>query len=207
MNNKVDLPIVLIGGGGHASVLADILIRQERNIIAIISPQNVNQRCVLSTISHYKKDEDVLSFNPKEVLLVNGIGMMPKSNLKRTINEYFLSLGYSYESVIADSATISPYSIIKEGVQILQTAVVQAGATIGAHSIVNTGAIVEHDCSIGEYNHLAPKSLLCGQVKTEPDVFIGANSTVINNLTLKRNSIIAAGSVMRNNVDENSINF
>ncbi|WP_318401306.1 acetyltransferase [Photobacterium leiognathi] len=207
MNDEVNLPIVMIGGGGHASVLAEILLNQGRNILAVISPEDISQRPVFEGISVLQQDKDILKFDKEKILLVNGIGMMPKSGFKQKINEYFLSLGYKFETVIADSAHISTNAVIESGAQILHAAIVNTGAKVGAHSIVNTASVIEHDCDIGAYNHLAPRSLLCGQVKTGINVFVGANATVINNISIGKDSVVGAGCTIRKKIDNNLIAY
>lgn len=197
----------MIGGGGHASVLADILVSQGREILAVVSPDDIRQRSVFKEMTQLRNDDDVFAFHKNEVLLVNGIGMMPKSDVKRKINEYFLSLGYQFETVIADSAFVSSKSIIEPGAQILPMAIVQTGATVGRHSVVNTGALVEHDCCIGAYNHIAPKATLCGQVKTEDNVYIGAGSTVIQGISIGRGSIVGAGASINQSLEVNTIAY
>lgn len=205
MSDEVNLPIVMIGGGGHASVLAEILLTQGKDILAVISPEDVSQRSVFKGISILEKDEDILRFDKGKILLVNGIGMMPKSGFKKKINEYFLSLGYQFETVIADSAFISPFSKIETGAQILPMAIIQTGATVGCHSIINTGALVEHDCKIGAYNHIAPKATLCGQVTTGKDTYIGANATIIQSLELGEGAVVGAGSIVTQSLNARSV--
>lgn len=207
MSDEVNLPIVMIGGGGHASVLAEILLGQGRDIIAVVSPADVSQRSVLKGITILEKDEDILKFHKDKVLLVNGIGMMPKSVFKQKINEYFLSLGYQFETIIAESAFISPFSKIETGVQILPMAIIQTGATVGRHSIINTGALVEHDCKIGAYNHIAPKATLCGQVETKENVYVGAGSTVIQGISIGCGAIVGAGASLTQSLEEKAIAY
>ena len=79
------LPIVMIGSGGHASVLAEILFQQGREIIAVISLEDMSESSVFKGIKHLRNDSDILTFNKDQILLVNGIGMMPRSNLKKIL--------------------------------------------------------------------------------------------------------------------------
>lgn len=207
MNDKDNLPIVMIGGGGHASVLAEILLLQRRKVLAVIAPEGVHKNNIFKGAAILRKDDDVLRFKKDKVLLVNGIGMRPQSNLKKKINEYFLSLGYNFETVIADSAYVSPFAQIEIGVQVLPMAIIQAGAIVGSHSIINTACLVEHDCRIGAYNHIAPKATLCGQVETNEGVYIGAGSTVIQGLSIGDGSIVGAGACLTNSLGPNTIAY
>ncbi|BCK22163.1 TPA: acetyltransferase [Vibrio cholerae] len=189
-------PLILIGGGGHASVLADILLGQRRDIVAVISPNDLSSRAVFTGLVHLTQDEEVKRFSPDSVYLVNGIGMLPRSTLRQRVNQQFLELGYQFETVIASDAHVSRFATIHSGAQILSGARVQTGAVVGEHTIVNSGALVEHDCQIGAYNHIAPNATLCGDVLTEENVYIGANATVIQGLALEAQSTVGAGAIL-----------
>ncbi|WP_172564941.1 acetyltransferase [Vibrio navarrensis] len=198
-------PLVLIGGGGHASVLADILLGQERDIVAVISPDDLSSRAVFAGLTHLTQDEEVKRFSPESVHLVNGIGMLPRSTLRQRVNQQFLELGYQFETVIASDAHVSRFATIHSGAQILSGARVQTGAVIGEHTIVNSGALVEHDCQIGAYNHIAPRATLCGQVASEAQVFIGAGATILPGINLGQNSIVGAGVTILSHVSTETV--
>lgn len=193
-------PLVLIGGGGHASVLADILIGQGRDIVAVISPDDLSSRAVFAGLTHLTQDEEVKRFLPESVHLVNGIGMLPRSMLRQRVNQQFLELGYQFETVIASDAHVSRFATIHSGAQILSGARVQTGAVIGEHTIVNSGALVEHDCQIGAYNHIAPHAALCGGISSEELVFIGAGAVICPGVSLGRKCIVGAGVTIRSDV-------
>ncbi|PFG45500.1 sugar O-acyltransferase (sialic acid O-acetyltransferase NeuD family) [Vibrio sp. ES.051] len=198
-------PLIVIGGGGHASVLVDILRSQQRAILGVVSPDELTARAAFDGLSHWYQDDAILSFPSDEVKLINGIGALPHSKLRCRLNEYFLTHGYQFETVIAPAASVSPFATIEAGAQILTHAIVQAGAMIGSHSIINTGALVEHDCMIGEYNHIAPRATLCGQVQTEDHVFIGAGATVIQDVHLAEHALVGAGAVVTKHLTANTV--
>jgi sugar O-acyltransferase (sialic acid O-acetyltransferase NeuD family) len=101
------------------------------------------------------------------------------------------------------SAIVSNKTVIKGGSVILANSVLNYGSEIGVSTIVNTGAIVEHDCRIGNFVHLAPGSILCGNVTVGDDAFIGAGAIVKQNIHIGRGAIIGAGSVIIHDVLEN----
>lgn len=200
-------PLVLIGGGGHASVLVDLLRQDKREILAIISPEDISSREVFKGMNHFLSDNDIHKYSPDEVRLVNGVGMLPGSKLRKKIGEYYSSLGYKFETIISKQAIVSEYAKVQEGAQVLNGAIVQAGSQIGRDSIINTGALIEHDTVIGDYNHIGPMAVLCGGVFTKNDVFIGANATVIQGVHLGNQVIVGAGAVVTSSLDSQEVCF
>ncbi|KFB98278.1 putative transferase [Trabulsiella guamensis ATCC 49490] len=193
-------PIVVIGGGGHASVIVDILKQQKRDIAAIISPDDVSGRKVFDNIHVLKCDDDISCFHQNDVVLVNGIGALPGSAIRRKVNEFFKNKGYSFETLVADTAFVSPYAVLFEGVQIFPGAIVQPGVIIHSHSVINTRAVIEHDVELGEYNFVSPGAVVCGQCKTGENVFIGAGATVIQNINLGASSAVMANALVTENL-------
>lgn len=186
-------PLVIIGAGGHATVLLDILKQQNRKVIAYISPDTATNKGLFAGIKHLQKDEDISQFTPEKINLINGIGHMPNSQLRAKIYKKFTELGYQFNGVIADSAIISSKASIASCAQVLAGAIVQVGSVIGANCIINTGAIIEHDTLIGANVHMAPKTLVCGSSKIGQASFVGAGATIINNINVGEYCVVAAG--------------
>lgn len=198
-------PLVVLGAGGHAAVLVDILKQHNAEVLGLISPEPDIHRHVLHGIPHYLQDDDVLKFSPDDIHLVNGLGSLPGSTLRSKLFTKFTALGYRFESVIADSAIISPYAELGHGVQVMPGVIIQAGSVIGANSIINSGAVIEHDCLIGEHNHIAPGVTLSGDVRTEDYVHIGTGAAVIQAIYIGGNTVIGAGACLTKNVKKNSV--
>ncbi len=200
-------PLLIIGAGGHASVLVDILRQQKREILGIVSPEMDVTRKVFQGIQHYSSDDDILNFESESIMLVNGIGSLPKSNLRSKIYDKFVALGFKFSQVVASDAKISDFAELSDGVQVMQGVIIQAGTIVGANTIVNTGAIIDHDCNIGMFNHIAPGVTLSGQVQTEKGVHIGTGASVIQSVSIGKNSVIGAGSTIAKDVAENVVCF
>lgn len=197
--------LVLIGGGGHASVLLDILIQQGHKIAAYVSPEKAGNEALFGNIPWLKRDEDIFSFNPDEVELVNGIGSIPGKSFRSVIFRQLTEKGYHFHSVICQSARISPHVVLQQGVQILSGSIVNVGSFIGENSILNTGCVVDHDCQIGADNHIAPGVTLSGTVKTGVNVHIGTGASVIQAVTIGGNTVVGAGACVTKDVEANKI--
>lgn len=194
-------PLVMLGAGGHAAVLAEILLEQKQPLIAVVAPDPIPANSPLAGLERIASDEQLLStHSPEEVELVNGLGSIPGNNLRWELFKFFSEKGYRFASVISPKANLSSYLELAEGVQIMMGAQVQTNVSIGKNSIINTGAIVEHDCKIGAHNHLAPGVTLSGGVMTASQVHIGTGASVIQNIQIGEQAVIGAGTTVVKNV-------
>lgn len=202
MNNHGYL---IIGGGGHAAALAEILVKQNKLLLGVVAPNVLAKNTIFNGVPHYLQDDDVLTFSVDNVLLVNGIGAMPYQTLREKIYTRFSELGYTFATVIADSAIVSDYATLGEGAQVMNNAVINIGSDIGENTIVNTSVSVDHDCLIGAHSHLAPGTTLSGQVKVESNVHIATGVNIINNITIGAESIIGVGANITKSVNAKSL--
>lgn len=198
---------LIIGGGGHAAALAEILIKQNKPLLGVVAPNILAGHAIFDTVQHYLQDDDVLRFAVDKVLLVNGIGAMPRQTLREKVYTRFNELGYTFATVIADSALVSDYAVLAQGAQIMNNAVINIGSEIGENTIVNTSVSVDHDCTIGAHSHLAPGTTLSGQVKIESNVHIATGSSIINNVTIGCNTIIGVGANITKSIPKYSIAY
>jgi len=198
-------PVVLIGGGGHASVLMDILLSEKREVIAVVSPNDISGRNIFKGAKILHSDDEIFQFSHNDIELVNGIGMVPRSTLRKNITETYLRHGYRFSNVIAKNASVASNVLLREGVQILSGAIVNPGAVIGSHSIINTRAVIEHDCLLGDHCFIGPGAVLCGQVKTGESVFVGAGSIIIPSMMLHNNSMVGAGAILVQSLDSGQV--
>ncbi len=193
MKNK---PVILIGSGGHASVLFEILQLSEIDIIGVVNPNLLKGSKVFNELLVLGEDSEILKYNPSEIELVNGLGPSTDSTKKQTIENEYLSLGYSFATVIHPQAIISSCAEIDEGVQVMAGVIIQFGVKIGKSCVINTGSIIEHDCIVKDYVHIGPGAVICGSVELFENVYIGANSVIIQNIKVRENSIVGAGTTL-----------
>lgn len=191
-------PVLLIGAGGHAKVLLDILLNESANIVGILeqNPTVAN----LYGVPIIGTDETVKNFSPTQIVLVNGIGSATGTALRRRIYDKFTAWGYAFRQVIHSKAIISPRAQLGLGVQIMAGAIVNIGSVIGDDTIINTGASIDHDCRIGAHTHIAPGCVLSGGVTVGANSHIGTGTTVIQDVTIGQNVLIGAGSAVIGNI-------
>ncbi|WP_339670058.1 acetyltransferase [Dasania marina] len=203
MNN----PVVILGGGGHASVLMDILQITGREIIGVVDPALVKGSVLSNGVKVLGDDQEIMTYTANDIELVNGVGSLPGQMLRKSLYQKYQQLGYHFTTLIHPSATIAQAVRLAEGVQLMAGTVVQTGSAIGANTIINTRASVDHDCVIAEHCHIAPGAVLCGDVVIAASVHVGPGATIIQGLSLDEGVTVAAGAVVTKNLCANTIVF
>ena len=70
---------------------------------------------------------------------------------------------------------------------------------------MNTGAVVDHECEIGNGTHLMGGCYLAGRVKIGNFSSIGATATILPDIKVGKFSIIGAGAVVTKDVPDNAV--
>lgn len=199
----MSLPIIVLGAGGHARVLIDALRTRSAAILGIAEADHGKHGQMLFDIPIIGDDEAVLRMAAESVRLVNGIGTVRVSLLRRKLYDNFKSKGYCFATVVHASAIVAPAVVLAEGAQIMAGVVLQTGCRIGENAIINTRVAVDHDCVIGNHVHVSPGATLCGNVVVGEGAHIGAGATVIQGIRIGRNSMVAAGAVVIRDIPDN----
>lgn len=191
MNEK---SVIIIGAGGHAKVLLDILLDTDAKVLGFLDSDASLRGTEIFGIPVLGMDDEIARYSPLEVELVNGIGSVGVVTLRRKIFDKFKDMGFRFRQVIHPSAIISNRATLGEGVQIMAGAVINIGTCIGDDSIINTKASVDHDCNIGRHVHIAPGCTLCGGVSVGDGTMIGTGSSVIQGISIGKRCLVGAGS-------------
>ncbi len=191
--------VIVIGAGGHGTVVADALLAAGRNVLGFTDPNPLLHGSRLLGLPVLGNDDALLLHRAGEVELALGIGTAggaKDATRRRDVQQRLQGLGWRFASVRHPSAVVSAFAHLHVGVQLLAASVVQAGAQVGEGCIVNTAAVVEHDCVLGAYCHVAPRALLCGNVKVGACSHIGAAAVVRQGLSLGAGTVVGAGAVV-----------
>jgi UDP-N-acetylbacillosamine N-acetyltransferase len=182
----------IIGCGGHARSVADILIHVSKEVAIVFIDKNAREG---ETIFNFPiwKEKDFLSTDRAFVALGN--------NEER--NTFIIqNPQLNYISIISKTAHIGIESNVREGAFIGHNAHIGPQSAIGSHCIINNGAIVEHEVSVGNYCHIGPNATISGRSSIGDLVFLGVGSTVIDGISICSNVIIGAGSTIVRNITE-----
>ncbi|MGM9576038.1 MAG: acetyltransferase [Anaerovibrio sp.] len=193
----------MIGSGGHAKVLIDLLKQQDSEIVGITEYDNKKWGKNIYDIPVLGNDEIILSYEQDDISLVNGIGSIGDVNKRKQIYEYFVAKGYHFPRIVHISSVVSSLANLADGVQVLAGVVVNAGVNIGENSIINTNASIDHDVSIGSHVHIAPGVTISGGATIGDCTHIGTGATVIQGVHIGSNVLIGAGAVVVKDIPDN----
>lgn len=204
------LPVIVIGSGGHAAVVADALLAAGAAVLGFTDANPTRHGKLLCGLPVLGTDDVLASHAPAAVTLANGIGGAGRpgtQGLRRTVQQRLEKQGWRFVTVRHPTAVVSQFARVAASAQLLATSVVQANADVGAGCIVNTGAIVEHDTRLGDYVHVACGAVLCGHVDIGGGSHVGAGSTVKEGVTLGADIVVGAGAVVLGDFPDGCIVF
>lgn len=194
--------IVVVGGGGHAKVIIDVLKRLSE--YDVIGYTDVSDRGSILGIPYLGDDQILYKVvrSRGELYAALGIGYLNPSNRRKELAELLLSIGLELPPIISPYARVNDQVNIGKGSIVFDAVVINPDAFIGEYVIINTNSTIEHDIQIGNHVHIGPGAVICGGSVIKDYCFIGAGATVIHNVTICNHSLIGAGSTVIGDIDE-----
>ena len=198
---SLDKYFSIIGYSGHAYVVLDA---------ALLSGKVCNGYC----------ENEFKSFNPyyieylgneSELSTINSLrnssAVIAIGNNTTRSNIYFTlaSKKINFISVFHPLSVIANTASIKEATVVFAGAVINSLAKIGKGVICNTSCVIEHECIIGNFSHIAPGAVLAGNVTIGSNSFIGANAVIKEGIKIGNNAVIGAGAVIVKDIAHNTI--
>lgn len=187
--------IGIIGYSGHSFVCIEIA---QLNKMKIMGYFEQNEK-ILNPFNFAYLGDEVNATNELDLFI--GIG---DNKIRERIFNKLHSLNKSLNCTL-----IHPNSIISRSCNIGYSSILAAGVIVNALSkidigcIINSGSIIEHECHIKQFAHIAPGSVLAGNVIVGERSFIGANVTIKQGVNIGNDVIVGAGTVVLNDVPNN----
>lgn len=191
--------IHIFGYSGHAYVVIDVALSNNYVVKSYFDKFELNKNPYNLIYNGFENEVDVKSI-VKADMVFPAIG----SNLiRKKVVDLIENLDLSQTVLIDSSASVSIRSIIQESSLVAPNSIINSMVFVGKGTIVNSGAILEHECRIGNFTHIAPGAVLAGNVIVGENVFIGANSTIKEGIVIGNNALIGAGSVVISDIPSN----
>lgn len=188
--------ITLLGGGGHATVVAEAAHLAGFIPIGVYDddPDCLATRypCSLPSLGTLRDMPAGAHQGPSAPWIL----CLGDSATRRAILDQLTSHHFPPIAVIHPRAHVSPIASLAPGVFVGPLAVVHTCARIDPHAIINSAAVVEHHCHVGENAHVAPNATLGGNVTIGPDTLVGLGATVLPGVRIGAGCVVGAGAVV-----------
>ncbi len=193
--------IIIVGGGGHAKVIINILKKnREFNILGYVDIENNGS---ILGVDYIGNDDVFIDDSSNSNLgLCIGIGKVDSSDRRRKIIEKIKKKCFYWPPIISLNAIINEEVNVGKGSQIFDGVIINCSTEIQEFCIINTNSTIEHDCIIGKYSHIAPGVTISGGVSVGTNVLVGAGAIIIQNINICNDVVIGAGSVIIKNITE-----
>jgi acetyltransferase EpsM len=171
--------VLIIGAGGHAHVVADVLLRAHELNLAprpvgfLDDNPNLTGQEILD-IPVLGRITEVSGFDHEAVIVAIG------DNRRRAeVFDHLVDRGEVVTAAVHPAAVIAPDAALGTGVMICAGAVVNPSVVVGNDVILNTGCTVDHHCRIGAHSHIAPGVNLGGGVQIGEGALVGIGASVL----------------------------
>lgn len=185
--------IIVVGDGGHARVVIEILEEsREFQIAGCTSAVRGNTEVLGIPVLG---DDSILPRLYESGLRRAFIALGDnRARLNKT--RELAEMGFMLVNAISTHAAVSRRAVLGCGVAVMPGAVVNVLSRVGNGAIVNTGAIVDHDCQLGAFCHVGPGSSLAGRVSVAEGAFLGTGVHVIPGVSIGAWAIVGAGAAV-----------
>lgn len=185
---------LLVGAGGHAKVVREIVEQSGHRIAAYAAPDE----CSWLEFPRYDDHAPILDHVPQAFVM--GIGGVTPDKLRRRLDLYhsWLNRGLAPLIVLHPSAVVSKSAEVEDGSCVLAGAVLQPSVRIGEAAIINTRAVIEHDAHVGEGAHIAPGAVVLAEARIGPTAMIGAQAIVLPRAVVPHGAFVRAGELFPN---------
>ena len=192
--------MILIGYSGHAFVVYGILKAAGQTVSGYCDQEEKIYNPFHLTYYGTEHDDNAIAVMEKEGCFIAIGDNMIRNNIydKPAFKDIRIFNAIHPTSVIDGSALLAARAVM-----IAAGVIINPLANIGTGVICNTGCIIEHECVAGDFSHIGPGAVLCGNVKIGERSFIGSNAVVRQGINIGKNVMIGAGAVVVKDVPDN----
>ncbi|MEW6418727.1 MAG: acetyltransferase [Nitrospirota bacterium] len=189
--------IIIIGSGGHAKVIIDILKSSDNYKIIGCTDASLKQKDIMGL--PVLGDDSILPQLYKNGLR-HAFVAIGDNKIRSEISDCVKKMGFELINAISPHSYISKSVKLGSGIAIVQGAVINPETVIGNNAIINTGSTIDHDCIIEESCHIAPGCNIAGNVRIGKGTFLGIGCKVIPKITIGEWTTVGAGAVVVNDL-------
>ncbi len=201
-----DKRILVYGAGGHGRSLVALIRELGTYEIAGFLDDGYElgeEVCGLKILGGADQLHDLADDGIR--MAVNGVGGIGDLQIRLSVFDKLSKAGFFCPTVIHPTAFIEESASLADGVQVFPFAYVGTEVELGFGTIINTGAIVSHNCQLGQYVNLSPGATLAGGVIVDEGALVGMRATVNLYVHIGRRARIGNGATVKADVPDGGV--
>lgn len=185
--------ILLVGAGGHARSVIDVIEQCGRLTIAgvIGLEHEVGGTCLGYRILGSDAALDRLLDQHHGGLVT--VGQIKSPEIRMRLFGEICRRHREIPAIISPLAHVSAHAQIGDGSIVMHGAVINAGAVVGRNCIINTHALIEHDVEVADHCHVATGALVNSGVRIGVGSFVGSGAVIRQGISLGERCVIGMG--------------
>jgi sugar O-acyltransferase (sialic acid O-acetyltransferase NeuD family) len=195
-------PIVIVGGGGHAREVVEVLLdinadETKFEMLGYVADDHWDEALLASAgLNRLGAVSSVASMDVAFVLAIGDGG-----GRRRLAAE--LAQGRARPAnVVHPTARIGRRVKVGDGLVAFAGVVVTTDVDLGQHVHLNSGSTVSHDCRIGDFVTLSPGCHLAGHVHVGHDTTFGIASCALPHVEIGTGVTVGAGAVVIDSIGD-----
>ena len=200
--------IVCVGAGNHLSYVSDIIEKEGKHKI-------------VGVLDSFKRiGEEIFGYE-----IVGSPDALEEARKKCDFEGVIITIGDNWSrKIVADTLILQEKDIkfvnaihptvcigknvsMGRGVIAMAGCIINPGASIGDFSFFATGAQIEHDCIIKNFASVSAGSIMGGFVTLEECSAVTLGVTIVDRITIGKNSVIGSGSLVTKSIPDNVLAY
>jgi sugar O-acyltransferase (sialic acid O-acetyltransferase NeuD family) len=195
--------LLLIGAGGHChSCIEAIESAGLFQIVGMLGSQEEVGHIVLG-YEVIGSDADLPHLLQRVPNATIAAGQIQSANLRIRLFDLAKQHGATFPVITASTAVVSRHASLGPGTIVMHGGIVNAGVKVGTNGIINSMALIEHDCVVGDHCHVSTAAVLNGGVQVGSQTFLGSRCVVHQNVNIGQRCVIAAGAIVQSDIPDN----
>lgn len=196
----MSLEFVLIGAGGHAISITNLL-HSNNNIVINYVDNELSGKSIMGT-PIITIEECVDTYNDQNFCIAIGDNF-----IREKVSKEIRSLlpNAKFPAIIHNSSVIGIEANIGEGSVVMPQCNIGPRCSVGDFCIVNSNSSIDHDCDILNFSSIAPGVNTGGNVKIGYRSAICIGSVIKQAITIGDDVVVGANSYVNINLENNII--
>jgi sugar O-acyltransferase (sialic acid O-acetyltransferase NeuD family) len=190
--------IAVFGASGHGKVVAELAEESGYQVVFFDDAYPDKQK-----IEHWPVVGDFVDLLNSKENYKHAVVAIGNNQIRFNLSDKLLNSGFNLPVLIHPNAVVSRYAQIEDGTVVFANAVINAFSKISCYCIINTSAIVEHDCMLGDAVHLSPNVALAGGTKIDKLSWLGLGSVTRQLVRIGSNVIVGANATVVKDIPKN----